>query len=155
MSAYHSPRNNSNNSSGNGNIVLTDGAIADFEGSGTLIPGYVQYLEPLRTANAHPTGGALNGGSTSRPGSRPNSAPMENNREDLSGAPALAAQVSQDKQTSLLDLLWINYHHPLRLLSRAIYYTLNTTSNAPSLPYSLISSSSYFYLLSSPVVFFA
>ena len=129
LSAYHSPRNNSNNSSGNGNIVLTDGAIADFEGSGTLIPGYVQYLEPLRTANAHPTGGALNGGSTSRPGSRPNSAPMENNREDLSGAPALAAQVSRDKQTSWLSLMWINYHHPVHPLEPSI--TLSTLLRMP------------------------
>lgn len=107
LSAYHSPRNNNSNNSnnisnsGNGNIVLTDGAIADFEGSGTLIPGYVQYLEPLRTANAnHPTNGG--GGSSSRPNSRPNSAPMDNNREDLSGAPALAAQVGCG-----YDVMWI------------------------------------------------
>ena len=96
LSAYHSPRNNNSNNisnSGNGNIVLTDGAIADFEGSGTLIPGYVQYLEPLRTANANHPSNNGGGGSSSRPSSRPNSAPMDNNREDLSGAPALAAQV--------------------------------------------------------------
>ena len=70
--------------------MLTDGAIADFEGSGTLIPGYAQYLEPLRTSNATPTGAA--GAMTGSSGSRPNSAPMDNSK-DQAGAPALAAQV--------------------------------------------------------------
>ena len=73
--------------------MLTDGAIADFEGSGTLLPGYAQYLEPLRTANNGPGGAVSSGGSGSRPNSRPSSAPLDNNK-DLSGAPALAAQVT-------------------------------------------------------------